>query len=217
MKDSDSLNLNLGSSCYLIDGFLNIDNNVLALLAPVASIVQPFIGNGGRRWIKTFQERSSASAKFLRFDCSKKLPFEDGTIDHILASHFIEHHYIGDARRIMKDWWRVLKPGATLHVLVPDLTTLISDYTKNIGSPEAAGDFFQSLTVRPLHAQKMFNSLVTVITNGDTDHRWMYDIHSLRSELEAAGFKILPEIVGPSAEWRKNDPHQVNLVAVKVS
>jgi predicted SAM-dependent methyltransferase len=176
--------------------------------------MQPLIGQRGRQWIKTFQERN-ATAKFLRFDCSKTLPFGDGTIDHILASHFIEHHYIGDARRIMRDWWRILKPGATLHVLVPDLTSLIAEYSKNVGSPDAAGDFFQSLTVRPLHAQKMFNSLVTVITNGDTDHRWMYDVHSLRHELEAAGFSILPEICGPSADWRRNDPHQVNLVARK--
>jgi len=63
----------------------------------------------------------------------------------------------------------------------------------------------------------MFNSLVTLITNGDTDHRWMYDIHSLSHELKDAGFEILPEIRGPSAEWRINDPHQVNVVAVKVT
>lgn len=213
-SESNPLWLNLGSSCYLIDKFLNLDNSVLALLVPLAPVIRPFIGQGGRCWIETFRERSG-NARFMRFDCSKKLPFDDCSVDHILASHFIEHHYIGDARRIIRDWWRVLKPGATLHVLVPDLDTLVAAYLEKRGDKDAAGNFFSSLTVRPMRAPKTLNALITLITNGDTDHRWMYDIASIRAELEDAGFKILEGISGPSAEWRRNDELQVNLVVRK--
>lgn len=51
---------------------------------------------------------------------SSPLPFADGTVDGILASHLIEHFTVQDAIKLMQDCVRVLKPGGVLLVSVPD-------------------------------------------------------------------------------------------------
>lgn len=51
--------------------------------------------------------------------------FEDGTFDQVYASHVLEHFsYNGDLEVVLKEWFRVLKPGGTLFVSVPDLHLL---------------------------------------------------------------------------------------------
>jgi SAM-dependent methyltransferase len=45
------------------------------------------------------------------------LPFADSTVDHMVASHVLEH--IHNLIPLMNEIWRVLKPGAELAVAVP--------------------------------------------------------------------------------------------------
>lgn len=51
---------------------------------------------------------------------SGPMPLEDESMDGILASHFFEHFDCQEAERIMRDCYRVLRPGAALVVSVPD-------------------------------------------------------------------------------------------------
>lgn len=45
------------------------------------------------------------------------IPLEDEYLDHILASHFIEH--VEDTITLMNECHRVLKPGGTMQIYVP--------------------------------------------------------------------------------------------------
>jgi predicted SAM-dependent methyltransferase len=67
-------------------------------------------------------ERSQldAEANYLDADLNKPLPFEDLSIDGILASHVFEHFDAQAGLRLMKECYRVMKPGASLLVSVPD-------------------------------------------------------------------------------------------------
>jgi predicted SAM-dependent methyltransferase len=53
---------------------------------------------------------------------SAPLPFEDNSIDGILASHFFEHWNCQEAVAIMQDCKRILAPGGVILVSVPDAT-----------------------------------------------------------------------------------------------
>jgi predicted SAM-dependent methyltransferase len=53
--------------------------------------------------------------------------FADDTFEGIYASHVLEHFDYRDALLgALREWWRVLAPGGTLYVSVPDLVTLAS-------------------------------------------------------------------------------------------
>jgi predicted SAM-dependent methyltransferase len=47
------------------------------------------------------------------------LPLMDECVDHILASHFIEHVPTDKKIELFNEFWRVLKPGGLLEIYVP--------------------------------------------------------------------------------------------------
>ena len=51
--------------------------------------------------------------------------FPDGTFTALYSSHVLEHlDYKGELQAGLREWHRVLAPGGTLYVSVPDLATL---------------------------------------------------------------------------------------------
>ena len=50
-------------------------------------------------------------------DLNKGIPLEDNTVETILANNILEH--LPDTMAIMKEMWRVCKPGATVVIKVP--------------------------------------------------------------------------------------------------
>jgi len=57
--------------------------------------------------------------------CTDLSIFGDGTVAQIYASHVIEHlRYQRELGAALREFNRVLEPGGTLHVSVPDLATL---------------------------------------------------------------------------------------------
>jgi len=81
--------LNLGCGMKHLDGFINID----------------------------VSEESKADL-FLDLE-RDKLPFEDNTVDHILAKDFLEH--ITNLGFLMNECWRVLHPEGIFEIIVPNV------------------------------------------------------------------------------------------------
>lgn len=51
-------------------------------------------------------------------------PTDDNTVDHIIASHVLEHIPAGaDRLTVFNEAWRVLKPGGTFEILLPLVIT----------------------------------------------------------------------------------------------
>jgi SAM-dependent methyltransferase len=59
------------------------------------------------------------------------LPYADGSVDEIRASHILEHFTFGDASKAMEEWSRVLKPGGRIRISVPDVDKVLKDETPN--------------------------------------------------------------------------------------
>jgi SAM-dependent methyltransferase len=62
-------------------------------------------------------------------DLQHGLPFDDATVDHVLAIHVLEH--LTDLLGAMRELHRVLRPSGVLHVLTPDwrCVTAVADPT----------------------------------------------------------------------------------------
>jgi predicted SAM-dependent methyltransferase len=62
-------------------------------------------------------------------DCVDLSQFADNSVETIYASHVLEHiSYQQDLQAALKEWFRVLEPGGTLMISVPDLEMLCRLY-----------------------------------------------------------------------------------------
>ena len=55
----------------------------------------------------------------------RNLPFPDNYADEARAIHVIEHFYVWEALDVVKEWFRVLKPGAQLAIECPSLEKIL--------------------------------------------------------------------------------------------
>ena len=76
-------------------------------------------------WLGT-DLRAGDGVVFL--DATKPFPFEDDTFDYIHSEHMIEHLTWHQGLAMLRECWRVLKPGGTIRVATPDLKVLVSLY-----------------------------------------------------------------------------------------
>src|SRR3990167_6493938 len=75
------------------------------------------------------QDRNGGKTPELVWDGTKELPFRDGTLDFICASHCIEH--IKDPVQAIQDWGNKLRTGGFLLLIIPH-----KKYIPNMGTPD---------------------------------------------------------------------------------
>lgn len=92
------MKLNIGCGYDYREGFVNIDGN--PNLPRVDRVID-----------------LSSDRLTHHFDC--------GSVAHILASDFIEHHYHWEAVQLMQDFFQLLHPGGTLEMRLPDFEAII--------------------------------------------------------------------------------------------
>ena len=157
---------------------------------------------------------AAAEAKFVRRDCRAPIPLPDGSVDHILCSHFLEHVKAVEARAILADFFRVLRAGGTVHVVVPDLYDAAQRYVLRKGDPNAADEFQRDLILHFETKDSLRLRLLQFRGGFGLTHQWMYDEASLRQRVTDAGFVVLVGNETPSAEFRRGDG-SLHLTAMK--
>jgi len=169
-----SVRLNLGCGLAVASGWFNVDGSLNALIAglprPVHGIVYRLTGSS-RYYTRDEYCRLLGNHIFVHHDLAYGIPFDDVTADFVYSSHFLEHLYRADAQRILQDSFRVLKPGGTIRVSVPDLEYAISLYHEG-KRHEMLGNYF-------------------FVEDDDSHyarHKYMYDFTLLSEALSSAGF-----------------------------
>ena len=56
------------------------------------------------------------------------LPHSDGSVDYVVLHHVLEHFGCGEAKGLIDEAFRVLKPGGSLLVFVPNLRALAAHW-----------------------------------------------------------------------------------------
>jgi SAM-dependent methyltransferase len=93
------------------------------------------VGCGARYhgdWINLDIEPTGAGV--IRHDLSQGLPFADSSCDVVYHSHVLEHVRRPDALPFLRECRRVLKPGGTIRVAVPDLERICRCYLDSLDS-----------------------------------------------------------------------------------
>jgi ADP-heptose:LPS heptosyltransferase/predicted SAM-dependent methyltransferase len=86
-----------------------------------------FIGIDGQAY------PGSKGGPSLVMDCARLGVFSDGAFDFVFSSHLLEH--IEDTRAVLREWWRVIRPGGHLLLYLPHKA-----HYPNIGEPGANED-----------------------------------------------------------------------------
>ena len=120
----------------------------------------------------------------IRRDLRKGINLPNNSVDYIYCSHFLEHLSYYEAFKLLKECYRVLKPGGRLRIVVPDLKRLALEYISNKIN---AIVFIKKLYIidnRPFIKKIIFSHSI---------HHSMYDFDILQRMLLASGFKEIEE------------------------
>ena len=126
----------------------------------------------------------------LCWDITRGLPFPDASVQGIFTEHCLEHFSLSVAEHLLREFCRVLVPGGTVRIVVPDGELYLGTYWARI-----RGDTSREF---PFQALESFNGLYSPILSvnrvfyQDRDspfgHRFMYDEAALCLLLQHAGF-----------------------------
>ena len=86
----------------------------------------------GSRYIPDFVHIDLADYPHIDYksDVSDLSMFEDNSADLIYACHVLEHFKRDETEKILTEWYRVLKPGGSLRIAVPDFEAIVTVYEK---------------------------------------------------------------------------------------
>lgn len=110
------------------------------------------------------------------------LPYDDDSIESIYTGHFLEHLPPWDVLPLLEECYRVLVPGGSLAVVVPDA---------------------EKARLMLLSYRLTSDAHVAIVhgeTHDDMAHRTLWSHNRLRDALRRAGFGI-----DPYYDWRTDD------------
>jgi SAM-dependent methyltransferase len=120
----------------------------------------------------------------LWLDLRRGLPFPSNCADSIYSTHVFEHFYPNELEALLRECFRVLKPGGGIRLIVPNLASAITAYKQNRKAwfPDAFPRHFDSLGGR-------FSNFVFC----DGQHRTAFDLSYMEEVLQSAGFRDVEE------------------------
>ena len=119
----------------------------------------------------------------LTWDITKPLPLANSSLNGVYSEHVLEHLPFDVVPVILRDWVRVMKPGGTLRVLVPDAELYLNTYLA-IRSGETARKF-------PYHRDEATPMMMVNRCFRDYDHLFAYDFETFERLLRDAGFHTI--------------------------
>jgi len=136
-------------------------------------------------WLNTDVYPNHAPVVFM--NATARFPFEDETFDYVMAEHMIEHIEYEAAQVMLRECYRVLKPGGRVRFATPDLAVLVALHSKE--KTEAQKHYIDWLVARLMPDVRNCKD-VFVINNSFRawGHSFLYDRETLLGALEAQGF-----------------------------
>ena len=188
--------LHLGCGLFAPPTWLNVDGSLNALLNqyPTAKKVLTSL-----RVIPRHLAEVPWSGTVVYHDLRKPLPWADASFSAVYASHLLEHLFFDEGQRLLRECYRVLKPGGIVRMVVPDFAQIITDYTAGRTLPEKrwAKDWpntpADTANLQLFFRDPVFRAGGWKVKLYDAfydlhGHKWMYDERSLIAHLRHAGF-----------------------------
>lgn len=150
---------------------------------------------GGKHMLKGFLNIDIAPPADLICDIREGIPLPNECCKFIFSEHFLEHlDYPTSAKKIIKEFFRILKHSGKLIIGVPDSKLVIKNYIKsnNAFYKKAVKCWFQKRKILP-HLNTYIDLVNYNFRDQEDDkkygpHLWVYDYEKLNLLLKNAGF-----------------------------
>jgi ubiquinone/menaquinone biosynthesis C-methylase UbiE len=131
-------------------------------------------------WVNV--DKFPASDSIIEADVLKGLPFPDNHFDFVLMNHTLQMFTYEELPVVLKEVRRVMKEGATLRILTPDVIDKMFDYF----DPDALSSGFDVPVSEKLEPTRAGRLLRYIFWHGDT--RCAFSTDSLISKLQESDF-----------------------------
>jgi ubiquinone/menaquinone biosynthesis C-methylase UbiE len=166
------LKLNIGSGDDYRDGYVNIDYS-------------PITNNKNKIRCDLFHNIKSG------------LPFEDSSVDEVVFRETLEHFNRNDGLFVLKEIFRVMRPGSKLDVTVPNAKRQMITFIQVMDKVKTIEDFLyahEKFTPIKFHDDVAGGTVRTWHEGEDIgdfmSHKTFYSQQMLRVVLESVGFSI---------------------------
>jgi predicted SAM-dependent methyltransferase len=122
-------------------------------------------------------------------DLRRHLPFESGCCELIFSEHCFEHFdYPSEIGGLLRECFRILKPGGELRFSVPDTEWPLGDYFHGMDAP-----YFRACKENHWHPADYTTRIehINYHFRQSGEHRFAYDFETAAKLLETVGFVMI--------------------------
>jgi predicted SAM-dependent methyltransferase len=170
-------NYHIGCGFVIGKSWLNYDNSLFLLIDKIP-ILNKIFRNNKNKFPKDAKYGNIVNNKFCN----------ENSADNIYCCDVLEHVPLYDGRKMLRNIYKMLKPGGVLRIVVPSLESRVEQYNKS-----KDGNLFMKSLGCVMEDEN--NNLLKKVKFlfGGSRHKWMFDHKSLYSELKNSGFDNIRE------------------------
>ncbi len=137
-------------------------------------------------WLNTDVLPTSRKVAYL--DATRRFPFNNDVFDYVYSEHMIEHIEHERAVFMLRECFRVLKPGGKIRISTPDLKVYTGLHSKE---KTASQKFYIDWVIQNLMPEVDYCEEVFLINNAFRawGHQFLYDRETLRVTMTRSGFE----------------------------
>jgi len=138
-----------------------------------------------KNWLNTDVHPGCRAVVFL--DARERFPFDGGTFDYVFSEHQIEHITYSEGLFMLRECYRVLKPGGRIRVATPNLEALIGLCTSH--QSDLQRRYINWVIDKFVPGLNMYREsfVINEVFRGQ-GHKFIYDRATLQDALQNVGF-----------------------------
>jgi predicted SAM-dependent methyltransferase len=139
-------------------------------------------------WLNTDVVPESPEVVYL--DATQPFPIDDNVFDYVVCEHMIEHIESQAAISMLRESFRILKPGGRIRAATPDLRVLVGLFSQE---KTATQNMYIQWVAKNLASEGNDCGAVLVINNAFRawGHQFLYDPETLKARMVDCGFEDL--------------------------
>jgi len=168
------------------------------------------LGGGDRKGTANWMTVDMTYGCDLYWDLRLGVPFADNSVARIYSSHLFEHLTYTDAQGLLAECLRVLKPGGSFSIAVPNAQMYIEGY---VGKRELPEEYFGW---GPAFNATTGIDAINYVAYMAGDHKYMFDEAHLLHILRSSGFHgVSARGFDPETDMQERDFESIYAIAIK--